>query len=71
MRVVIGEEFRIQKGDMVQQINCMSTIRTISNNVMSEWARWRLKSTAARLFAQPFVQAQIKENTKVTRHWPF
>ena len=24
------------------------------------WARWRLKSLAYRLFAQPFVQAQIK-----------
>ena len=39
------------------------------NDVMMR-ARWRLKSPAPRLFAQPFVQAQIKENTKALRHWP-
>ena len=33
-------------------------------------ARWRLKSPAWRLFAQPFVQAQIKINIKAPRHWP-
>ena len=38
--------------------------------VTSEWARWRLKSPAYRLFAQPFVRAQIKENIKALRHWP-
>ena len=27
-------------------------------------------SNHQRLFAQPFVQAQIKENTKAPRHWP-
>ena len=31
---------------------------------------WRLNSPASRLFAQPFVQAQIKENIKAPRHWP-
>ena len=29
----------------------------------------RLKSPASRLFTQPCVQAQIKENTKAPRHW--
>ena len=29
-----------------------------------------LKSPASQLFAQPFIQAQIKENIKVLRHWP-
>ena len=29
----------------------------------------RLKSPASRLFTQPFIQAQIKENTKAPRHW--
>ena len=29
------------------------------------------KPPAPRLFTQPFVQAQIKENTKAPRHWPF
>ena len=31
--------------------------------------RWRLKSPASRLFAQPFVQAKIKENVKAPLHW--
>ena len=34
------------------------------------WARWRLKSPASRLFTQPFIQAQIKENISAPRHWP-
>ena len=38
---------------------------------MSQWARWRLKWPASRLFAQTLVQAQIKENIKALRHWPF
>ena len=29
-----------------------------------------LKSLASRLFTQPFIQAQIKENIKALRHWP-
>ena len=32
--------------------------------------RLRLKSPASRLFDQPLVQAQIKENIKAPRHWP-
>ena len=28
------------------------------------------KSPASRLFTQPFIQAQIKENIKALRHWP-
>ena len=38
--------------------------------VTSQRARWRLKSPASRLFTQPFIQAQIKENIKAPRHWP-
>ena len=34
------------------------------------WARWYPKSPASRLFTQPFIQAQIKENIKAPRHWP-
>ena len=37
--------------------------------VTSLWTRWRLKSLASRLFTQPFIQAQIKENIKASRHW--
>ena len=29
-----------------------------------------LKALASRLFAQLFIQAQIKENIKAPRHWP-
>ena len=36
-----------------------------STTVTSWWARWRLKSPASRWLAQPFVQAQFNENTKV------
>ena len=36
----------------------------------SSWERWRLKSPASRLFTQPFIQTQIKENIKAPRHWP-
>ena len=28
------------------------------------------KSPALKLFIQPFIEAQIKENTKAPRHWP-
>ena len=36
----------------------------------SWWPRWRLKSPASRMFTQPFIQTQIKENIKAPRHWP-
>ena len=36
--------------------------------VTSLWAWWRLKSLASQFFAQPFVQAQIKENIKALCH---
>ena len=38
--------------------------------VTSLWAQWRLKSPTRRLFAQTFVQAQIKENIQAPCHWP-
>ena len=34
------------------------------------WTRWRLKASASRVFTQPFIRAQIKENIKAPRHWP-
>ena len=37
----------------------------ISTTMTSQWAWWRLKSPAPRLFAQPFIQAQIKEKSKL------
>ena len=41
-----------------------------SITVTSYYAPWRLKSPASRLFAQTFVQAQLKETIKAPRHWP-
>ena len=41
-----------------------------SITMTSQCARWRLKSPAWRLFTQPFIHAQIKENIKAPRHWP-
>ena len=43
--------------------------RIYAITMMSQWARWLLKSTS-RLFTQPFIQAQIKENLKAPPHWP-
>ena len=38
---------------------------------MTSWCvRWRLKSPASRLFSQPIIQTQIKENIKAPRRWP-
>ena len=37
--------------------------------VTPQWARWRLKSPAPRLFTQPFIRAQINENIKAPCHW--
>ena len=33
--------------------------------------QWHLKSPASRVFAQPFFQAQIIENVKAQRQWPW
>ena len=39
--------------------------------ITSKWARCRFKLPASRLFTQSLIQAQIKENIKAPRHWPF
>ena len=49
---------------------CGLIIYPILITVTSQWARWRLKSTAFWLFTERFVQVQIKENIKAPRHWP-
>ena len=38
--------------------------------VTSQCVPWRLRSPGSQLFAQPFVQAHIKENVKALRYWP-
>ena len=35
----------------------------------SLWVRWRLKSPASPVFVQLLVLVQIKDNTKLPRHW--
>ena len=44
--------------------------QVLAITMTSQWPRWRLKSPASRLFTQPFIQTQIKENIKAPRHWP-
>ena len=41
------------------------------NTVTPWWEQWRLKSPGSRLFGQPFVLTQIKENIKASCHWTF
>ena len=53
----------MQKTIATQMSKCCITMT-------SYWPRWRLKSPASRLFTQPFIQTQIKENIKAPRHWP-
>ena len=47
-----------------------STSAQLIITMTSQWARWRLKSPASRLFTQPFIRAQIKVDIKAPRHWP-
>ena len=42
----------------------------VGSTLTSLSPRWRLKSPASRLFTQPFIQTQIKENIKAPRQWP-
>ena len=39
----------------------------VINNLIAYWSA----SPASQLFTQPFIQTQIKENTKARRHWSF
>ena len=61
----------IKMGDKHTFETILTGIMTITGITMaSYWARWCLKSPASRLFTQPFIQTQIKENVKAQRHWP-
>ena len=42
-------------------------MRSFRITMTSQWARWRLKSPASRLFTQPFIQAQVKKNIRKLR----
>ena len=57
----------------IKSPGCLSMVaKAIKNHIIvaSWWVRWRLKSSASRLFTQAFIQAQIKENIKAPRYWP-
>ena len=45
--------------------------QNLAITVTSWWGRMRLKSSASRLFTQPFIRALTKENIKAPRRWPF
>ena len=62
-------ETQVENLNAIWYMPCL-TQNTHFNDIMSKWARWRLKSPASRLFTQPFIQAQIKEIIKAPRHWP-
>ena len=57
---------------MAQMMPFPDSKRMLLNHItmVSKWSPWRLKSPVSWLFAQPFVQAHIKENNKAPRHWP-
>ena len=59
------------KKDLVFEQVTLHNMGTFSLITMtSQWVGWRLKLPASRLFTQPFIRAQIKENIKAPRHWP-
>ena len=51
-------------------MDASSVIYAATITMTSQWTWWRLRSPASRLFTQPFIQTQIKENIKAPRHWP-
>ena len=67
-----GTQCEILKGIRAASGTVIIVIPTASSSwgwlftVTSWWARWYLKSPASGLFAQPFVQAQIKEKLGVS-----
>ena len=46
----------------------LGSVKMHYSDVIMGWLR--LKSPASRLWTQPFIQAQIKENIIAPRHWP-
>ena len=54
---------------IIRGISFLADTILLTITMTSQWARWRLKSPASRLFTQAFIQAQIKENIKAPPHW--
>ena len=65
-------------GDKLCKIHPVDLLRAwFSHSKINHTTQWRhndhdgvSKSPASRLFTQPFIQTQIKENIKAPRHWP-
>ena len=49
---------------------CYVMLKLNQHYMTSQWARCRLKSPVFRLFAEPSVQVQFKENIKAPCYWP-
>ena len=65
----------LTKGAVIFWTSCDSYLidwfQRVKFTVFQHWfSLWRLKSPVSRLFTQPFIQAQIKENIKAQCHWP-
>ena len=70
MNILILESLSHSNIGFDMLVKCIVLYR-ISIRLRSQWAPWRHKLPASRLFNQPFVQAQIKESSKAPRHWIF
>ena len=49
--------------------SCRSENKADFITMTSQWAWWRLRSPASRLFTQPFIRADQRKH-KAPRHWP-
>ena len=67
-------DFDSQRNELIMPGFVVNSVTDICGTVMSKFLSChyirRLISPASQLFAQPFIQAQIKENVKAPRHGP-
>ena len=55
-----------------QYVQCMWNLLDCHGSIITVTAKWAqlcLKSPTSRLFTEPFIQTQIKENIKAPRYW--
>ena len=72
---IAGPLWREAGTSLIRGLRCGNRFHAMGSpntliTMMSQWAWWRLRSPTSRLFTQPFIRAQIKENIKAPRHWP-
>ena len=68
--LISNSQFVLCNKCRLYNLHCIPQLYFSRITLTSQWTRWRLKSPASRLFTQPFIQTQIKENIKASRHWP-